>query len=104
MTFEPVAGVMTVPSNTDWESLLGHFLQCLPDPAVITSLQGSVAFVNDGMLHLVNLSRDEAIGQPFPYPPWLLPQGHLDRLPWVNESHDCEGAARVESLVTDADG
>ena len=103
MKFERVAGVMTVPSNTGWESLLDQFLQSLPDPAMITDLQGSIRFVNDGMLHLVRLARDEAIGQPFPYP-WLLPQGHLDKLPWVNEDRDFEGAARVESLVTDADG
>ena len=103
MKFERVAGVMTVPSNTEWESLLDQFLQSLPDPAMITDLQGSIRFVNDGVLHLVRLSRDEAIGQPFPYP-WLLPQGHLDKLPWVNENRDFEGAARVESLVTDADG
>lgn len=94
---------MPPDSTTSYERLLAQFLQSLPDPAMVTDLQGSIEFVNDHMLKLVGLTEDQVVGQPFPYP-WMLPKEKLDRLPWVNQGREFEGACQVESLVTDREG
>ena len=70
---------------------------------MVTDLQGSIEFVNSHMLKLVGLTEEQAVGQRFPFP-WMLPKEKLDRLPWVNQGLDFEGAAQVESLVTDSAG
>lgn len=94
---------MTLDSTTSYERLLAQFLQSLPDPAMVSDLQGSIEFVNSQMLKLVGLTEDQVVGQAFPYP-WMLPKEKLDRLPWVNQGREFEGAAQVESLVTDSEG
>ena len=94
---------MSEESRTGPESLLSQFLYSLPDPAVITDLRGSIELVNDDMLQLVGLSREQAVGQPFRSPLWRL-QGGLDRLHWVNEARQFGGVSPVECLVTDAQG
>ena len=94
---------MSEDSSASWEDLQVNLIQSLPEPAMITDLQGSIEFVNDRMLQLVGLTQDETVGQPFPYP-WLLPKEQLDRVPWVNQSRHLEGATQVESLVIDAEG
>lgn len=94
---------MTICLVNSWEGLLDQFLQYCSDPAMVTDLQGKIVLVNDKMLELVGLDRDRAIGQPYPYS-WILAQGNLDGPPWMNEIRESEGAAKVESLITDAQG
>ena len=94
---------MTTQFPAGWESLLNQILECLSDPAMISDAQGKIACVNGAMLKLTGLSREQAVGQSFPYP-WLLPQGPLNKLPGVNAGRGFTGVAQVESLVTDAQG
>ena len=94
---------MTSQFPDGWESLPKQFLESLIDPAMISDMQGKIAYVNDSMLKLIGLPRDQAVGQAFPYP-WLLPQGPFNKLPWVNGGRDFKGVAQVGSVVTDAEG
>ena len=88
---------------TGLKSLLNQLLQAMLEPAMITDLQGGIELINDSMLRLVGLSRDQATGQPFQYS-CPLGQGQLDSLPWVSQSSQFEGDTQVESLVTDQEG
>ena len=88
---------------TGWKALLDQLLRALPEPAIITDLQGSIELVNDSMLQLVDLDQDKAIGHPFRYP-CLLSQEQMDRLLWVNHGSRSEDAMQVEGLVTDSEG
>ncbi len=83
--------------------LMAQLLESMTEAAMITDIQGRIELVNDSMLQLVGLSRDEAIGQPFRYP-CLLTQEQPDRLPWADQSGQFEGTTQFESLVTDSEG
>lgn len=80
-----------------------QILESLNAPAMPSDMQGKIAYVNDGMLHLIGLSREQVVGQSFPYP-WLLPRGPLSKVPWVKSDCDLTSVAEVESLVTDSQG
>ena len=70
---------------------------------MLSDMQGKIAYVNDGMLRLIGLPRQQVTGQLFPYP-WLLPQGPLSNIPWANAGGDATEVFQVEGLVTDATG
>ena len=80
-----------------------QILESLNAPAMPSDMQGKIAYVNDGMLHLIGLSREQVVGQAFPYP-WLLPRGPLSKVPRVKSDCDLTSVAEVESLVTDSQG
>lgn len=94
---------MTTQISAGWEGIPSQILKALSDPAMLSDMQGKIACVNDGMLKLIGLSREQVVGQSFPYP-WLLPQGPLNKIPWMHAGGDFTGVAEVESLVTDAQG
>lgn len=70
---------------------------------MLSDMQGKIAYVNDGMLRLIGLPRQQVTGQFFPYP-WLLPQGPLSNIPWANAGGDATEVSQVDGLVTDATG
>ncbi len=94
---------MSVDLTTGWESLLDQVLQQIPDPAMITGLQGSVVQVNDHMLRLIGLSREQAIGQSLPYS-WSPPPERQDAPPWLHKHSGPGALVNVESLVASNDG
>jgi PAS domain S-box-containing protein len=70
---------------------------------MISDTQGAIAYVNDGMLKLIGLTREQAVGQSFPYP-WLLPQDPLNKLPSKVDYREPGSGAQVESQIVDAEG
>ncbi len=94
---------MGVDLTTGWESLLDQILQHIPDPAMITGLQGSIVQVNDHMLRLIGLSREQAIGQTFPYS-WILSPERQDAPPWLDRDWGTGDSVKVESLVANDEG
>lgn len=70
---------------------------------MVTGLQGSVVQVNDHMLRLIGLSREQAIGQSFPYS-WTLPSERPDALPWLDKDWGPGDLVKVESLVAGNEG
>ena len=94
---------MTTQISAGWEGILSQILEALSDQAMLSDMHGKIACVNDGMLKLIGLSREQVVGQSFPYP-WLLPRGPLSKGPWVKSDCDLTSVAEVESLVTDSQG
>lgn len=94
---------MGIDLTTDWEILLDQILQHIPDPAMVTGLQGSVVQVNDHMLSLIGLSREQAIGQSFPYS-WTLPPERQDAPAWLNRDWGPGDLVKVESSVAGNQG
>ena len=85
------------------EDLPLQITESLNAPAMLIDMQGKIAYVNDGMLRLIGIPRQQVTGQYFPYP-WLLPQGPLSSIPWANAGEDATEVSQVEGLVTDATG
>ena len=85
------------------EDLPLQIIESLSAPAMLSDMQDKIAYVNDGMLSLIGLLRQQVIGQSFPYP-WLLPQRPLSNIPWANAGGEATQVSQVEGLVTDATG
>ena len=94
---------MGVHLMAGWESLLDQVLQQIPDPAMITGMQGSVVQVNDHLLSLIGLIREQAIGQTFPYS-WIVPPEHQDATPWLDRDWVPGDLVKVESLLAGIEG
>ena len=96
-------GGMPEKPIADWERLLTQLIDSLPDPAMVTDTQGSIELVNDNMLQLTGLRREQAVGHPFPYP-WLVRPGRANENSSLDQAPQFEAISGVEGVLTDAEG
>ena len=80
-----------------------QLLDSLQDPAMVTDLQGTIELANDKMLQITGLSREQAIGQEFPYP-WLTRPDKTNGSALLDQTWQFEATTGVEGSVTDTEG
>ena len=90
-------------TQAEWGRFLTQLLDSLPDPAMVTDLQGTIELANNKMLQMTGLQREQVIGQEFPYP-WLMRPGKTNGSAPVDRAWQFEATTGVEGAVTDAEG
>jgi PAS domain S-box-containing protein len=55
-------------TQAEWGRFLTQLLDSLPDPAMVTDLQGTIELANNKMLQMTGLSESKSLGKNSPIP------------------------------------